>query len=362
MVLAWIVSVICLAYIAIPAMAGSTDLPVTKTADTNDGDCSPTDCSLREAIIEANTSSVDNIDVPAGTYRLTIRGRGEDLAATGDLDIRRGVAIRGAGARSTIIDANGIDRVFHTPFQNTSTAFVVSMIEVKITGGVPNSVGGGVFHEAQGATMNFFNSTVTGNESTSGGGIMAQRGPLNLTKTTVSGNRAPGGLGGGIQGSTGGVLTIVNSTVSGNASKFGGGIISYQSLRVTDSTIAFNTAQQPGGGVFINSGPASFKNTIVSNNSSDFEGFKNCNNPVVSEGNNLEKGTSCGFDEPSDVNADPLLGDLENNGGPTNTHALMRRSPAINAGGTPFPLTDQRGVDRPQGSANDIGAFEKVRR
>jgi hypothetical protein len=308
--------------------------------------------------------SVDNIDVPAGTYKLTITGRGEDFAATGDLDIRRGVTIRGEGARKTIIDGNSIDRVFHTPFQNTSTPFFVNIFGVKITGGdvLPDDPGGGIFHDADDATMNLNQSTVSGNESSSGGGIMAQRGPLNLTRSTVSSNRAPGGLGGGIQGSTGGVLTLKNTTVSGNKSKFGGGIISYEALNITDSTIAFNTAQQPGGGIFFNSGTATFKNAIVSNNTSDFAGFNNCNRSDVTTSAstyNLEKGTSCGFDQPSDINAGPRLGDLANNGGTTNTHALLAGSPAINAGGPPFEPTDQRGVTRPQGVASDIGAFEK---
>jgi CSLREA domain-containing protein len=117
-----------------PAVAGSTDLVVTKTADTNDGACN-SDCSLREAIIRSNTSGADAIEVPAGTYKLTIQGRNEDAAATGDLDIRRGVTIRGEGARDTIINGNGIDRVFHIPV-NPPNSFTLGLFSVKITGGV----------------------------------------------------------------------------------------------------------------------------------------------------------------------------------------------------------------------------------
>ncbi len=109
--------------------------------------------------------------------------------------------------------------------------------------------------------------------------------------------------------------------------------------------------------MYISIGNTTLKNTIVSNNQSDFE--NNCSRPVTSEGSNLEKGTSCGFSEPGDKNAGPRLGELSSNGGPTRTHALLKGSPAINAGGTPFPTTDQRGITRPQGAANDIGAFEK---
>jgi hypothetical protein len=80
---------------------------------------------------------------------------------------------------------------------------------------------------------------------------------------------------------------------------------------------------------------------------------------VRSLGHNLENGRSCGFTRASDVRADPRLGPLENNGGPTLTHRLMRGSPAIDAGGFPFPPTDQRGLVRPQGPASDIGAYER---
>jgi CSLREA domain-containing protein len=347
-----------------PAVAGSTDLLVTKTADTNDGSCD-SDCSLREAIIEANTApaGVDAIELPAGTYKLTIKGANEDSAATGDLDIRRGVTIRSEeGARKTIINGDGIDRVFHMPV-NPSTPFTLGIFGLKITGGV-SDFGGGIFHDAQGATLFLGRSTVSGNQADSGGGIVAQRGPLNVAESTISGNRAPGGQGGGIQfGGTAGAgpYTLTNTTVSGNQSRFGGGITTYDPVTITDSTIAFNTAQQPGGGLHVGGGPGPYtlKNTIVSNNRSNFPA-KNCGSDSIvdSQGYNLENGTSCGLDEPTDINAGPRFGDLANNGGPTNTHALRADSPAIDAGESSEP-TDQRGVHRPQGAADDIGAYEK---
>jgi CSLREA domain-containing protein len=368
MAAAVVAALLALSVLGSPAVAGSTDLLVTKTADTNDGSCDQNDCSLREAIVYANTFGADSIEVPAGTYKLTIKGGNEDSAATGDLDIRRGLTIRGEGARDTIITGNGIDRVFHTPFQGTSTPFFSFIFGVKITGGAVSDPGGGIFHDAQGATLHLGRSTVSGNQAVSdqgtiGGGIATQRGPLTIVESTISGNKAPGGQGGGIFISGPTPNTITNSTVSGNQSRFGGGIETYVPVRITDSTIAFNTAQQPGGGLHVGGGPGPYtlKNTIVSNNKSDFAA-KNCDRTdfAVSEGNNLENGTSCGLDEPTDINADPRLGDLANNGGPTNTHALRRGSPAIDTGGDPFPPTDQRGITRPQGAANDIGAYEKT--
>src|SRR5439155_2998816 len=97
--------------VVLPAAAAT--FTVTKTADTNDGNCD-TDCSLREAIIAANASpGMDTIIIPPGTYLLSIPGMEEDAAATGDLDITDGLILTGAGAASTIIDGGGVDRVFH---------------------------------------------------------------------------------------------------------------------------------------------------------------------------------------------------------------------------------------------------------
>jgi hypothetical protein len=79
----------------------------------------------------------------------------------------------------------------------------------------------------------------------------------------------------------------------------------------------------------------------------------------VRGGHNIEQGTTCGFD----INANPLLGPLAGNGGPTQTMALLKGSPAIDRGGSAFcPATDQRGVKRPDkpGTACDIGAYEFV--
>jgi hypothetical protein len=72
----------------------------------------------------------------------------------------------------------------------------------------------------------------------------------------------------------------------------------------------------------------------------------------------LDSDNSCVLIGPGDLpGVAPLLGPLANNGGPTDTHALLAGSPAIDAGGICAP-TDQRGVTRPQGPACDIGAFE----
>jgi predicted outer membrane repeat protein len=121
--------------------------------------------------------------------------------------------------------------------------------------------------------------------------------------------------------------------------------------------VSGNTAGYGGGGIY-SGGNATLTNTIVSDN-----GVDNCGGSVSSSGYNLTDDDSCGFTAPGDlVVADAMLGPLADNGGPTETHALLAGSPAIDAGSPdcPPPATDQRGVARPQGAACDIGAFELV--
>jgi CSLREA domain-containing protein len=341
------------------ARAALTTLAVTKTADTNDGACTPRDCSLREAIFAANGLADAEIDLPAGTFRLSIPGRDEDQNATGDLDIRAGTTIRGKGARKTIIDGRGVDRLFHVPPQGP-TPFTVSIAGVTITGGDPGiATGGGILHEGQDARLILTNSAVHGNRATAGGGIHNQISAMTISRSTISGNKAPNGEGGGILNSAN--LRIENSTVSGNRSATGGGIMFEAGpMTIIHSTVAFNTAPAGGGGIAIEGSPLTFFDSIVAKNESDVAGQENCSKPVSGIGNNLENGTSCGFNLPA---ADPKLGPLQDNGGPTDTHALGKRSPAIDAAGSGVGLeTDQRGVDRPQGRANDIGAVELQRR
>ena len=115
------------------------------------------------------------------------------------------------------------------------------------------------------------------------------------------------------------------------------------------------------------SGEATLKSTILADSLSG----QNCTGPIIDEGYNIEDGTSCGFSTSnnSKPDTDPKLASgLANNGGPTQTIALMKGSPAINAipqgtnGCGTEVTTDQRGVKRPQGNKCDVGAFEKKMR
>ena len=190
---------------------------------------------------------------------------------------------------------------------------------------------------------------------------------LTLTNSTVSGNSA--GSGGGIYNSSAGYATITNSTVSENDAYYdgaayyggiGGSISNRGDLSLTNSTVSGNTADDLGGGI-TNIGNVYLDNAIVAANSAPLGA--NCSNGLNSLGNNLTDDTSCGLTEPTDlVVADAMLGPLQDNGGPTETHDLLPGSPAIDAGSVdcPPPATDQRGVSRPQGTDCDIGAVEYV--
>jgi CSLREA domain-containing protein len=382
---------VLLTLLAGPSVARAATISVTTTTDNLSVNG---DCSLREAIMAANTDAVvdscgagsgaDTIILPAGPYTLSIPG-GEDGNASGDLDITADLTISGAGAATAIVDGGALDRVFHL-----LGAITVNLSGLTIQNG-SSGRGGGIFN-AGGGTLAVTNSTISGNTSTDEGGGIANgsfvaaipAGTLNLTNSTVSGNSAK--YGGGIfhapgatltldsstvSGNSGtahgggivnrGTMSVRNSTISGNTIAFGGGIINFGTATLTSSTLSGNTATfgaGGGGGIYADSaGSITLKNTIVANSPSG----GNCTGGIGSLGHNLSSDASCGFTASGDLqNTNPQLGPLADNGGPTQTHALLAGSPAINAGSLdcPPPAADQRGVARPQGAACDIGAYE----
>jgi hypothetical protein len=159
---------------------------------------------------------------------------------------------------------------------------------------------------------------------------------------------------------SGGTVSIVNSTIAGNSQVASSGAASSGSAiaNVLNSTIELRNvtiAGNTGSAAIGNAGTASATNTIVSNGASG-----NCAGTIASQGHNLESASECGFGAPTDqTGKDPLLGALADNGGPTNTMALLAGSPAIDTGDPAnCPASDQRGVSRPQMQGCDIGAFE----
>jgi len=230
-------------------------------------------------------------------------------------------------------------------------------------------IGGGIFNlgDSQTVSANITFCNFIENVAYTGGGIsnygnVSGTAIAQITNSTFLTNHASGS-GGGVSNTAymgSGSMTIANSTFSKNsATSVGGGIatdgfMGNTSLLLKGSTLSENSAGASGGAISSQYSVLSLSTSILSNSTNgtdcDFLGTINDLNY------NLVEDGSCGFP----VGGDPLLGPLQDNGGPTWTHALLSGSPAIDAipvGECSFD-TDQRGVARPQGAGCDIGAFE----
>ena len=373
--------------------------------DTSDNSTDP--ASLRYAIQNAVSGDTITFQLPnPSTITLT----------NGALTISNSLSVVGPGAAQLAISGNNASQVFYI---NSSGALTIS--GVTIENGVTGANGGGMFnlgfltltnctvsHNSGGnfgsgiynvGSLMLTNSSVSNNSgSANGGGIHNDfGGMLTLTNSTVSGNSAPNGFAGGINnfstatlinstvsgnssyesgggiGNSGGTLTIINSTISGNSTtESGGGIDNEGPLTLTNDTIVGNSAPSGQGGGIDNTSLLSTKSTLLANNGSG----GNCESSygtVTSAGYNLSDDGSCDgiLTQTTDVNNTPTQLDpkgLQNNGGPTQTIALLPGSPAVDripvanctdTNGNPV-TTDQRGVSRPQGPACDVGAYELI--
>jgi CSLREA domain-containing protein len=262
------------------------------------------------------------------------------------------------------------------------------------------TTGGGIYNSGSGSfgTVSLTNCTVSGNTAHDAAGIF-NTGKVNLTNSTVSGNASSAGAG-SPSGTVGAiynrsVLNVTNSTISGNSATdssgvgaIGGGIYNYSAgtTNLTNATISGNTASSTGsvhdgGGVYNDFGTVNSKNTIIAKNTAvngpDFFGTLSSQGYNLIGNNSGANITSTTGDQigTSTSPIDPILGPLQNNGGPTFTQELFTGSPAIDAGAAATDpatgaaiSTDQRGFPRPVdnpsvtnavgGDGSDIGAFE----
>ena len=408
--------------------------------DTTDGVCTPGSCSLRAAIMQANKIIGHDVTiiVPSGIYTLTHAPAGDDSDNSGDLNLNGPpsgnwiINIVGAGAVTTIIDGNQLDRVLSVALTRTA-----SISGLTVRDGLPGAFqrGGGIYNLG---TLSLLQNTLTGNRAYDGGAVY-NNGNLSISQSTLVQNNASN-YGGGIYNDKtitlthsivstntadfGGAIlnarlaTVIDSTLSGNdAGHDGGGIWNVTTLVVINSTLSGNNAGQNGGGIYNadlttnvynstialnqagvnemlggsgagiyhNAVPSSsvvnLRNTLLAGNNLDTAPiYDDCYGELHSYGANLI-GTSAstvnctvtiGSGTWNYLNSLSLLGGLQNNGGPTWTHALKPGSNAID-GGDPVSgclgpagtlSVDQRGATRPidgdrNGSAIcDIGAFE----
>ncbi|QDU07870.1 choice-of-anchor Q domain-containing protein [Gimesia aquarii] len=350
--------------------------------------------TLRAAIQEANALAGSNtIELAAGTYVLSIAGIDEDVSATGDLDIRDNLTIRGQGVAvydvdgnlisGTVIDAGALDRIFQVFAGVTLNLENLTITNGALTGsadgaGIRNSgtttltnveVTGNVAEDSAGGLNNtglmiIVDSTISNNTAGGSGGGIRNTGTLQVSRSTISGNSTERD-GGAIFNAGVGIVTLDNSTFSGNLSdRSGGAIRNTATLNATNNTFTLNGAGTDGGAIS-NTGTSTLQNNLIIGNTgavgAELQG------DYVSLGGNLTGllGTATGFGAFDIVDVlDPttvLDSTLADNGGPTLTHALILGSIAIDAGAvdtTNVAALEQRGTSRILGTNVDIGAVE----
>lgn len=316
----------------------ATIILVTNTNDSGAG-------SLRGALSIANDGDTIDATGVSGTILLT----------SGELQINHNVTINGPGAENLAVDGNAAFRVF----ENFASDVIISGFT--ITNGLPpagDSNGGGGILNHGGLTVN--NSSIVSNHAGAspsvGGGIRSDSGgTLTVVYSTISDNVASfrfGGEGGGIVAdgatvisastindntavcegggiiSAGGALTVMNSTISGNSAQgVGGGVCEMGegggiflgggvTLTITNSTISDNVAQRGGG--ISNEGATQIEDTILNAGAGGSGTIVNDGGTVTSLGYNLASDAGGGvLTGPGDqINTDPMLGPLQDNGGP----------------------------------------------
>ena len=399
----WICALAC----ALDTSVHANVITVTNTNDSGPG-------SLRQALVDANDGDI-----------IEFAATGSIGLMSGELLVDKSVTISGPGADVVAVNGNAKARVFHIASSRTVTISgltiangnassqpapdgggiyndhaTLTLDDCTITNNVAFRDGGGV-HNAGAATLTLNDSIITGNSTGNDGGGICNNGTggaaiMGINKCTINNNSATHGAGicndGRMKGTTllqinnttlnnnsaaddaGAILNIAdtkgtailsNCTVSGNsAQSYGGGINNVAGLTVSNTTFSGNSATFGGGIAIGNPVTVSIGDTVL--NAGKMGGnIYNDGGTVISRGYNVSSDDAAGYlNGPGDqINTDPMLGPLQDNGGTTLTHALSPGSPAINTGDpnfTPPPDYDQRGpgFDRVVSGRLDIGSFE----
>jgi CSLREA domain-containing protein len=357
-----------------PAHAVTT-ITVDTFEDSYDGSCGDGDCSLRDAVASAPVRR-GRIVLPAGYYTLDVPEAGTG-PADGSVEFARpggSLTIEGRGETGTFVDGSALGSSMFRAVSST-----LRLRDLTLLGGAVTS--GGPIATASGGTLVFRHVTLTGGDGVEAGAVFVDTGgSATFVDSLLLGNRASDGAGavearGGVSawrsafvgnvGERGGAIAgdidrLRNVTFSGNRARtVGGAYWSTSAFPLSNVTIAGNRAPR-GGAVAAPRGTAGAlglaDHVIVADNATAVGG--QCRGDMRSSGRNVEDGRSCDFDRASDrAGADPLLGPLASNGGPTPTRALRIGSPAIDVGGD-CADRDQRGA--PRGDPCDAGAYELV--
>jgi beta-glucanase (GH16 family) len=367
--------------VRVQATPPPTEIAVTNSNDSGSG-------SLRQALEDIALGGTITVDpsLAGGTIFLSSGPLVPVSDVTIDASAAPGISIDGGATdRVLIVDAGltvNLSELTVTNGYGFQLAGCVlnngdlTLDQVTVTGCLMTTdggdfwQGGGGIYNGAGSSLSLFDSTVSNNSSGwAGGGVYAFFDTdVFVESSTVSGNTAID-VGGGFRGL--GDLVILNSTVSGNTSTAwhgGGGFFTDGVTDVINSTVVENLAPAgTAGGLFVGTfGDAAATlnvvNSIVGNNA-NFGCFLAPFGPgpveLNSIGNNVFTDATCNPVASDQVVADPVIGPLQDNGGPTLTHGLLPGSPAIDTANPAFcPPTDQRGVPRPPGGGCDVGSFE----
>jgi len=372
--------------------------PLSSLANGGGIDAESGNVTLVRVTVDHNRASANGggLYVPDGT--LTLRGSTVRLNVVGLIAVEGGFLGErppavGGGVFANVVNAfnSTVSRNFAIDSGGGINAVTATLTNSTVSGNQART-GGGVFATTatltgstvsdntagigdgggvKAGTVTLIRSTVSGNSATFGGGVSGTT--VSASDSTISGNNARG-TGGGIKATT---ANLTNCTVSGNNASGGGGVVA-QGGTLLNCTIVENFAGANGGGVLWTAGAdrIHLKNTIVADNlvltvtnvGQDVSG------DFISDGHNLigVVDGATGFGAPGDQLGtgdqplDPRLGPLANNGGPTQTHALLPGSLAIDRGdNNGATIADQRGVGRNRdgdgngSSITDIGAFER---
>ncbi|HNT78846.1 MAG TPA: choice-of-anchor Q domain-containing protein [Anaerolineae bacterium] len=309
-----------------PARAGAL-LIVTNGNDSGAG-------SLRQAILDADPGETVTF---AGDYTIS-------LSSTLTIDKR--MTIDGSGRAITL--SRAIYSVGEPQAFSIGASGVVTLNHLTIVNFDCFNSGGAIYNEG---SLTLQADTFAHNWGAYGGALY-NAGVMTVTGSALTDNGAAY-LGGAIYNT--GALLVVNSTIADNGiyRGGGGGIYTQGALTLTNSTLVGNRANPAwGGGGLYNAGELHYYNTLIGRNSAG-----DCANVnvIVANVHNLVEDGSCA----AALSGDPRLALLADNGGGTQTLALLADSPAIDAGDAgACPTADQRGMARPQGMACDIGAYE----
>jgi len=378
-------------------MLGGLARPAHAQSNLSVTDCS-SDAQLRADVAQANTDNAGDV--------ITFACSG-DIKLTGTLWINGNMTLDGSGQSITLDGSNSVQVLgVNNSGSLTLKALTIAHGLAVFNNGDGIYEGGGLFNS--GGTVTISSSTFSGNSANadpclnnggSGGGFANDNGTVSISSSIFANNSAKNGNfdwdGGGGLASESGTVTINSSSFTNNSAEGthnfnGGGVRNAFSstVNITNSTFSGNTSAERGGALHNGGGGtanitnSTFSGNSASNNSGGIsnDGTVNIAGSIVAantrgdcnqlatlndHGYNLSSDSSCGFSGTGSLqNTNPKLGPLASNGGPTQTLALLKGSPAsddIRLSSGLCPKTDQRGhkrPDNPMESACDIGAYE----